>query len=29
MGFTAGSPVPRDVSEYEVMGAIRGNRSNW
>ena len=24
LGFTAGSPVPRDVSEYEVMGAIRG-----
>ena len=24
LGFTAGAPVPRNVSEYEVMGAIRG-----
>ena len=24
LGFTAGAPVPRDVSEYDVMGAIRG-----
>lgn len=24
MGFTAGSPVPRGISEYDVMGAIRG-----
>lgn len=24
MGFTGGAPVPRAISEYEVMGAIRG-----
>ena len=24
LGFTAGAPVPRDISEYDVMGAIRG-----
>ena len=24
LGFTAGAPVPRNLSEYEVMGAIRG-----
>ena len=24
MGFTGGAPIPRGVSEYEVMGAIRG-----
>ena len=24
LGFTAGAPVPRNVSEYDVMGAIRG-----
>jgi len=24
MGFTGGAPVPRGVSEYDVMGAIRG-----
>ena len=24
MGFTAGAPVPRQISEYDVMGAIRG-----
>ena len=24
IGFTGGSPVPRGVSEYDVMGAIRG-----
>ena len=24
LGFTGGAPVPRDVSEYDVMGAIRG-----
>ena len=24
LGFTAGAPVPRGVSEYDVMGAIRG-----
>jgi 4-hydroxy-3-polyprenylbenzoate decarboxylase len=24
LGFTGGAPVPRGVSEYEVMGAIRG-----
>ena len=24
MGFTGGAAVPRDLSEYDVMGAIRG-----
>ncbi|MPY71656.1 MAG: UbiD family decarboxylase [Alphaproteobacteria bacterium] len=24
IGFTGGSPIPRGVSEYDVMGAIRG-----
>ncbi len=24
LGCTGGSPVPRDISEYDVMGAIRG-----
>ena len=24
LGFTAGAPVPRNISEYDVMGAIRG-----
>ena len=24
MGFCAGSPVPKGVCEYDVMGAIRG-----
>ncbi len=24
IGFTGGSPVPRGISEYDVMGAIRG-----
>ena len=24
MGFTGGAPIPRDTSEYDVMGSIRG-----
>lgn len=24
LGFTAGAPVPKNISEYDVMGAIRG-----